>query len=383
MGRVGSDPPWRPVTCRVVSQFFRLMTGQAFQRLRDLPDNSVSCVVTSPPYFRQRDYGVDGQIGLEDNPVLFLERVMTVMGEVNRVLHPKGTVWVNLGDSYADRANIRLGESDTRHLMRRESGRAPSKVNTIGGEWNLKRGDRMMIPARFAIAMQESGWWLRQEVIWHNPTRPPEGTIYNRPHHGHEMVYMFAKRCPGYYYDEVVGRQNPDDDRDPQEGYGHALRSVWTIPSEPYHGKHAAPFPTTLAEMCVQVGTSEAGVCTACGAPHVRDLKRTPIDADGNVIDKQAIKDSGERVYAERTLLETLGWVPDCHCDASTSPAVVLDPFCGASTVGLAALRNERSYVGIDLSPASLQEGRERLHRHLGNDAALLERTDHGATHAA
>jgi DNA modification methylase len=269
----------------------RILVGDVRNRLQELSDGSVQCVVTSPPYWGLRDYGHEGQIGLEQTPDEYVAELVAVFREVRRVLADDGTLWLNLGDSYA------------------------SGKQLVG------------IPWRVAFALQADGWWLRQDVIWAKPNPMPE-SVTDRCTKAHEYVFLLTKSAQ-YFYDaaaiaeEVAGEflssgaKNPRYGRQggqmPSESRGEAYkrpssverslsrsaflapndgtrnkRSVWTITTKPYSGGHFAVMPMALVEPCILAGSER---------------------------------------------LDT-----------------VLDPFCGSGTVGVVALRNQRKFIGIELN---------------------------------
>jgi len=220
----------------------RILIGDALDMLRTLPPGSVQCCVTSPPYYGLRDYGVAGQIGQEDSPAAYVARLVEVFREVRRVLADDGALWLNLGDCYANK-------------------------------------QRMMIPARVALALQADGWWLRDEIVWHKPRTTP-APVKDRTVSAHEMVYLFAKR-ERYFYDylaieepsacagvvvkvgaknaamaatdAVGGGKRPTRDMTVRET--RRARSVWSISPSPYRDAHFATMPRDLAERCVKAGS--------------------------------------------------------------------------------------------------------------------------------
>ena len=263
--------------------------GDSRDLLREMPGGSVNCCVTSPPYFGLRDYGHDGQIGLEPTPDEFVAALVEVFREVRRVLAGDGTVWLNLGDSYGAKKQL-------------------------GG-----------IPWRVAFALQADGWYLRQDIIWHKPNPMPE-CVRDRCTKAHEYVFLLSKSARYWYDAEAVaepGTNRPPGNTKPTkggraliEGDGHfrtagALhdigaretrnrRSVWSITSQPYDGAHFATMPPKLAETCILAGCPKGGV--------------------------------------------------------------VLDPFGGAGTTAIAALRHGRRAILCELNPeyADLAEQRIR-----------------------
>lgn len=289
-----------------------LLVGDCRETLRTLPDQSVHCVVTSPPYFGLRDYGVDRQIGLEHSPAEFVAEMVAVFREVHRVLRDDGTLWLNLGDSYA--RNPAKGKSGT------PNGRNLAKQGYSGGAgipWGTKEKDLIGIPWRVAFALQADGWYLRQDIIWHKPNPMPE-SVRDRCTKAHEYIFMFAK-SPRYYFDfeairepEVCGRmRGPALHPDAKSTNGNGglsrrksdgkrnRRSVWEVNTKPFKEAHFATYPPDLIEPCILAGCPEGGT--------------------------------------------------------------VLDPFFGAGTTGLVAQQHGRNWIGCELNPDYADIARRRL----------------------
>ena len=325
----------------------RIITGDCREVLASLPDHSVQCCITSPPYFGLRDYGIDGQIGLEQTPEAFVAEMVAVFREVRRVLRDDGTLWLNLGDSYAAArggspmpaetlAGGVSGQGDKVAKRGRESAYLPHRNAASLG---LKHKDLIGIPWRVAFALQADGWYLRQDIIWHKPNPMPE-SVTDRCTKAHEYVFLLSKseryhfdaaaiaepaknpdgfRYEGGYQDMMAHAsaegKTPNSNRQhignartatgavPHFAAGHGdkrnRRSVWTVNTKPFKGAHFATFPTELVLPCVLAG------CPAGGT--------------------------------------------------------VLDPFNGAGTTGLVALSNGRNYVGIELNPEYVEITRQRL----------------------
>jgi len=313
-----------------------IIVGDALDRLKILPDESVHCCVTSPPYYGMRNYKCIGQIGLESSPDKYIKSLVGIFREVLRVLRRDGTLWLNLGDSYVAK-------------------------------------DLQGIPWRVALALREDGWYLRSEIIWHKPNPMPE-SVTDRPTSAHEKIFLLAK-SPGYYYDaeaikelavmtpqrrgQIGGKGNPDralgDNGNPScrslrgdvavDGDGtRNRRNVWTVATQPFHGSHFATFPPKLIEPCILAGTSEHGVCGTCGAPWVRSQKGT-----------------AKVCWSHEW--RTTGWQPSCTCDAVTISATVLDPFGGAGTTALVANRLGRDAVLVELNPEYVRMTVRRLNK--------------------
>lgn len=351
----------------------RVLTGDCREVLATLPDESVHCVVTSPPYWGLRCYGVDGQLGQEKTPEDHVAVMVDVFRHVRRVLRKDGTLWLNYGDSYAGSPNGRsaaavkaLGNDD-RTFRDKPFG------TVVGG---LKPKDLVMMPARIALALQADGWWLRSEIVWAKPNPMPE-SITDRPTSSHEKMFLFA-RSARYFYDAEAVRTPYSDvsiarlmqsnfdnqtggPKDPKtgnrshrkvlenikrkrgvpprhaqydsstrdslddvgRGMGANLRNVWHIATHPYPDAHFATFPTKLVEPCIKAGTSEKGVCPQCGDPWVRLVER---DAQPQAYEDRKYDRSNPAFATKRNMgaryqaqldanpIRTIGWEPSCGC---------------------------------------------------------------------
>lgn len=187
----------------------QILHGDALSRLRELPDESVNTVVTSPPYWGLRDYGVEGQIGLEPTHRAFVDRLIAVFEEVHRVLREDGTLWLNLGDSYCTNppGNARPDHSGSAILTTRGK-QGSTKASHISQKKNfgtLKPKDLVGIPWRVALALQDAGWWLRSDIIWSKPNPMPE-SVTDRPTKSHEYIFLLSKSSK-YFYDHAAVRE--------------------------------------------------------------------------------------------------------------------------------------------------------------------------------
>lgn len=216
----------------------KLLVGDALEQLSTLPDASINCIVTSPPYYSLRDYGVDGQYGLEDTPANYVETMRATFAEARRVLADDGTCWINLGDTYYS------GKGASTGLDRRQKARRGFTRPVDRSGLGYPRKSLLMIPARVAIALQEDGWTLRSEIIWDRINPLPE-VAPDRPARRTERLYLFAKNAR-YHYDRGA------------PGAGADLWSIQPDWSARSNG-HTAPFPLELAAQCVESGCRPGG----------------------------------------------------------------------------------------------------------------------------
>lgn len=308
------------------------MVGDCREQLRLLADESVHCVVTSPPYFGLRDYGHAGQIGLEPTPDEFVAALVGVFQEVRRVLRDDGILWLNLGDSYAG-SGRGIGDTKTSNKGNPTSKDFHDRMveeGAIGRAWvkpppGLKQKDLIGIPWRVAFALQADGWFLRQDIIWAKPNPMPE-SVRDRCTKSHEYLFLLTK-SDRYFYDADAiaeeaergaagstfnrgktaihqGGRSSEEPRD--DGPTRNKRSVWTVSTKPFSGAHFATFPPDLIEPCILAGCPRGGA--------------------------------------------------------------VLDPFGGAGTTGLVAERHGRDSILIELNPDYAQMARDRIR----NEAPLL-----------
>lgn len=305
-----------------------LIHGDALTELRKIDSKIAQTCITSPPYFGLRNYGVEGQIGLEASPEEYVAKIVEVFREVRRVLRDDGTLWLNLGDSYAAGGNGGHGVKQFSNRGTRVFAGRPKKAPE-----GLKPKDLVGIPWRVAFALQADGWYLRQDIIWHKPNPMPE-SVTDRCTKAHEYIFLLSK-APKYYFDNEAikvppaegtirrgpvsfggekGRNYKPDKHDPNyrcgnEQWGRAYeysngavnkRSVWTVANKPFKGAHFATFPSGLVETCILAGSSGGDI--------------------------------------------------------------VLDPFMGAGTTGLVAVQTAREFIGIELNPDYIEIAKGRIY---------------------
>lgn len=212
-----------------------IFEGDALTVLRRIPSNTVRCVVTSPPYWGLRDYGIEDQIGLEQSMQQFIHRLVAVFSEIKRVLTPDGTLWLNIGDGYTS------GNRGYRAPDKKNPARAMGvRPDTPEG---LKPKDLLGIPWRLAFALQDDGWYLRSDIVWNKPNAMPE-SVKDRPSRSHEYLFMFTK-SERYFYDSEAAKEPADN------GKLRNRRSVWNIKTKGFSGAHFATFPTELVRPCI------------------------------------------------------------------------------------------------------------------------------------
>jgi DNA modification methylase len=313
--------------------------------LRQLPDESVHCVVTSPPYWGLRDYGVEGQIGLESTYGTYVSTLVSVFEDIRRVLRNDGTLWLNLGDCYAGSWGAQSRGSDTPGTLEGGPMLSARQIQahpktTLTGSKNrfpgLKPKDLVGLPWRVAFALQSSGWWLRSDIIWSKPNPMPE-SVTDRPTKAHEYIFLLTK-SERYWYDHEAIKEDAVADhpsgngfkRDARISYQNSdgtargndeqwtdvgglrnKRSVWTIATAPYAEAHFATFPPELPEICIKAGCPVGGT--------------------------------------------------------------VLDPFGGAGTTGLVADRLQRDAILIELNPTYAAMADRRIKGDRGGLLDLME----------
>ena len=368
-----------------------LYLGDCRESLRTMPDRSVQCVVTSPPYYGLRDYGNAGQIGLETTPDEYVSALVGVFREVRRVLRDDGTVWLNLGDSYAagkagrtddgcSNSTSTLGPN--RNGLPNNSGMGP--VVYRKPQPGFKSKDLIGIPWRVAFALQADGWYLRQDIIWHKPNPMPE-SVTDRCTKAHEYVFLLSKSARYFYDAEAVkevgagrldlgkmsrvgvriGEEKETWTKDGtfREDASRNRRSVWTIATQPYSGAHFATFPPKLIEPCILAGTPEKGCCPHCGAPWERVVERVDVEGRKDPGGVVGMADAGMyKGRAGNASFQTTGHQPTCTCpDHEPIPSTVLDPFGGSGTTAAVALDHGRKGILCELSEEYAQLVPDRI----------------------
>ena len=374
-----------------------ILNGDVIACLRSLPDACVQCVVTSPPYWGLRDYGVEGQIGLEPTPEEHVEKMVEVFREVKRVLRDDGTLWLNYGDCYYT-GGRGSPDADANRIKDPNSMQASHSANAIGCAANrrdikgMKPKDLVGMPWRIAFALQADGWYLRSDIIWSKPNPMPE-SVTDRPTKSHEYIFLLSK-SPRYFYDADAVREEQTGNahsrgkgltpksapegsnirakeswhlstRDVEVPGGRNRRTVWEIATQPMPDAHFATFPEALVEPCIKAGTSERGCCPACGAPWRRVVEVTVYDTRPGTNTKYnggGLASGSRNTTRKMSMRSEIGWAPTCTCSAGDPiPCTVLDPFGGSGTVAKVARDLGRSSVMIELNPDYVNIMKKRL----------------------
>ncbi len=453
----------------------QILIGDCRAMLATLADDSVHCCVTSPPYYGLRAYGTNaqvwggdpacshewgdegqktpwitqhlrawegpghgggtkevtpkeqrnggtgahctrctawrGELGSEPTPEQYIANLVAVFREIKRVLHPSGTLWCNLGDSYAGSGKGPTGHNGIGDQAGRQgftSRATRAKGGLQGGTTTVdvsyggkaasgyKAKDLMGMPWRVAFALQADGWWLRSAIVWAKRAPMPE-SVTDRPTSSYEMVFLLSKRAT-YFYDAEAVREESDGasgwatshaNRDTPNGMGNGelaqstrmgngiqgrnMRNVWHLGPEPYADAHFATFPTEIPRRAILAGTSARGVCPRCLAPWTRSTERTRTfeSGSGRSGNLPAGKNGSHMQGGGETLdirrgpvvqVATTGWAPGCRCDAGEPiPATVLDPFLGSGTTALVADRLGRDAIGIELNSEYAAMAKRRI----------------------
>ena len=371
----------------------RIIQGDCLTILKELPAGMVDCIVTSPPYWGLRDYGVEGQLGLEPTIEEYISNMTEVFREVRRVLKDEGVLFLNMGDGYAGTHTTYKGKQ-----KKWQHGNYPGRQEVGQPGHGLKPKDLIGQPWRLAFALQADGWYLRSDIIWHKPNPMPE-SITDRPTKAHEYIFLMSKKAQ-YYYDADAVREPQENIQLISKNYGQLSennkfssiegnrsvkygtkwspktreynpagrnkRTVWTIATQPFPSAHFATFPEALVEPCIRAGTSERGNCAECGKPWVRVVEKIDPprrDVNSEYPGRQTIATRKYKHDESGPIQNTLGWKPSCSCDTEEIVRpIVLDPFMGSGTVALVAKKLNRDYIGIELNPEYVEMARIRVY---------------------
>ncbi len=299
----------------------QVVVGDALSVLRQISDNYIDCCVTSPPYYGLRDYGVYGQLGLEKSPEEYISKMVEIFREVRRTLKPNGTLWLNLGDSYAGYGKDRVV--------------------------NCKRKELIGIPWRLALALREDGWYLRQDIVWYKPNAMPE-SVKDRCTKSHEYIFLLTKSDKYYFDGEAI--------KEPAVGFDNS----------PPAGSRGAARPNSRRRKGNTKTFGDGGDYT--GGRPLENSAGVERDSSGNTKNTTGLRNKrdvwsvatqGYSKFHFATFPEKL--IEPCILAGSTEGGVILDPFLGSGTTAVVAERNGRDYIGIELNPDYAELARERI----------------------
>ena len=350
----------------------KIYTGDAEKVLSVFPDNSIDCCVTSPPYFGLRDYGVDEQIGLEATPETYIERLLDVFNQVQRVLKPTGTLWLNIGDSYAGSGRGK-GDINQKGIQQ--------KACFIGDKFNkpykldgYKNKDLIGIPWMLAFALRSNGWYLRQEIIWHRPNPMPE-SVRDRCTKSHESIFLLSK-SPKYYFDyeSIMEPANYDGRKDTTAKGSPKYMQIPGVPVQSFAKEVHERWPNKICGY-VTKDNEQTGLSEQHHGVHIRprlfgskDQTGTGRNDVGNVwVDKPARNKRDVWIVPTRPFKGShfatfpTDLIKDCIKAGCPPGGIVLDTFFGSGTTGIVAKRLDRNYVGIELNPEYVKMAERRL----------------------
>lgn len=327
---------------------YELKQGDALAVLKTMPSESVQCCVTSPPYFGLRNYGHDGQIGLEPTPAEYVSKLVAVFEEVRRVLRSDGVCWINLGDSYA--ANRGSGNQGIGAKQATNTGANLGRLTVPDG---FKAKDRMGIPHRVVFALQDAGWYWRDEIVWHKVNPMPE-SVTDRTTKAHEFIFLLTK-SERYYYDHEAIKEPAKESSIARLGRGVSdeHKNIEGAPGQTPHSLHQPrPHKPVLFG-----GNKAEGYGT-----RIHSGKEWQPSEGANMANKRSVWSVATQPYAEAhfaTYPPKL--IEPCILAGSRADDTVLDCFNGSATTGSVALEHGRNYIGIELNPEYIALSLDRL----------------------
>jgi len=353
----------------------KILIGDVREQLRTLAADSIHCCVTSPPYWGLRDYGVEGQIGLEASPAEFIAVMVDVFEEVRRVLRPDGTCWINMGDSYAgswgsqgrDYSGVDVSALSARQVM--ASQRKTTGTGSVRGT-GLKPKDLVMMPHRLAIALQDAGWWVRQDIVWNKPNPMPE-SVRDRCTKSHEYIFLLTKGEKYFYDAEAIKEPAVSAADHPRNSFATKDYNVPGQKSQKRvargvgfgHGTDAETRQRGRVEASCSKdgGRDEQGLRTASRMGGGAGFRSDPASRP-DMRNKRSVWTMATHSFAEAHFATFPPELPE-NCIKAGCPVggVVLDPFFGAGTTGLVADRLQRDCIGIELNPAYAEIARKRI----------------------
>jgi len=361
------------------------LQGDALTTLKDINNETVDCIITSPPYWALRDYKVEGQIGQEKTINEYVNHLIQIFNECKRVLKKEGTCWIVLGDTYSAvhtggyksiKSTVGANRPEAQEFKQNKQTNYPDKT-------------LCMIPERFAIKMIDNGWILRNKIIWYKPNCMPSSAT-DRFTVDYEYIYFFVKSKKYYFktqYEPLADSTNEVYERI-QEGTtaikrfggvnkyknwkenpmysgkpynpndkGRIKRTVWKISPKPFPEAHFAVFPEELVKQCLDAGCPSE-ICVKCNKPRKEIVKI--IDKIPGQWSNRTETETGHPKMIYNVVRENQG-LSDCGCKIGFKQGIILDPFSGAGTTALVATKNNRQFIGIELNPDYIQISKKRL----------------------
>ena len=336
-----------------------IINGNSLEVLKSLPDNSIDCCVTSPPYYALRDYGCDGQIGLEETPEKYIERLCDVFSEVRRILTPEGTLWLNIADSYwgGGWRNAQFNEHSG-DIQKGSKGTycglsLPACKGKVG---EYKPKDLIGIPWMLAFALRSQGWYLRQDIIWHKPNPMPE-SVTDRCTKSHEYIFLLSK-SQRYYFDyeaiqeEATGYDGRKDTMmKGSKKYDTQIMPNQSVQSMAKNGHERWKFKSKNCQCDGQQPNSEAGITD--------DVYPVRNKRDVWQVNTKPCKEAHFATYPFEL-------IKPCILAGCPENGIVLDPFMGSGTTAIVARSLNRNYLGVELNPEYIKIAHKRLEKHLG-----------------
>lgn len=339
----------------------KIVMGDALSVLHRISDNYIDCCVTSPPYYGLRDYGVEGQLGLEESPQEYIDKMVEVFREVRRTLRSDGTLWLNIGDSYAGAGGISqphrdasggIGNKGTRgrQSYAASAGGFHRPIST-GGE--IKRKDLIGIPWQLAFALREDGWYLRQDIVRHKPNAMPE-SVKDRCTKSHEYIFLLSKSDKYYFDNEAI--------KEPAVGFDN----------RPPAGSRGAATPNTRRRKGNAKTFRGGGAYT--NHQSINNSGEVERESNGNsknetgLRNRRSVWNVATQGYAKAhfaTFPERL--IEPCILAGSRPGGIVLDPFIGSGTTAVVAERYGREFIGIDLNPEYIEIAKKRINETKAN----------------
>ena len=319
-----------------------IINGNSLEVLKSLPDNSIDCCVTSPPYYALRDYGCDGQIGLEETPEKYIESLCDVFSEVRRVLTPEGTLWLNIGDSYNGN---KVGNTEVvKNKKVSESNDFHKKL--WGG---AKPKDLIGIPWMLAFALRSQGWYLRQDIIWQKPNPMPE-SVTDRCTKSHEYIFLLSKSQKYYFDYEAIQEEATSSDKPRVFGANNQKGTLRNDIGRVYK-------PRT--KNCQYDGQRPNSMHLAREAGMSDEIYPVRNKRDVWTVNTKPCKEAHFATYPFEL-------IKPCILAGCPEDGIVLDPFMGSGTTAIVARSLNRNYLGVELNPEYIKIAHKRLEKHLG-----------------